>query len=132
MNFYATPRTGKFQKNSLKLLLDGGVIDMRTFERRRIMEELDAAESGGGGGLKKPPKNFTESQKTKISKFPIAEKFSHQNAVRENGHFGADFVRLREVDVGERERLGVGRALGDNFAPRVEHGGKAAVLRGSA
>lgn len=132
MNFYAAPRTGKFQKNSLKLLLGGGVIDIRTFERRRIMEELDAAESGGGGGLKKPPKNFTESQKTKISKFPIAEKFSHQNAVRENGHFGADFVRLREVDVGERERLGVGRALGDNFAPRVEHGGKAAVLRGSA
>lgn len=53
MNFYAAPRTGKFQKNSLKLLLGGGVIDIRTFERlsvqkgyvplRRIMEELDAA-----------------------------------------------------------------------------------------
>ena len=52
MNFYAAPRTGKFQKNSLKLLLGGGVIDIRTFERRRIMEELDAAESGGGEGSK--------------------------------------------------------------------------------
>lgn len=43
LNFYAAPRTGKFQKNSLKLLLGGGVIDIRTFERRSIMEELDAA-----------------------------------------------------------------------------------------
>lgn len=87
----AALRLDKFQKNSLKLLLDGGVIDMRTFERlsvqkgyvplRRIMEELDAAESGGGGGLKKPLKNFHGSDREIIS--PIAQIADNEQFFRQ-------------------------------------------------
>ena len=71
---FAARKLDNFQKNSLKLLLYGGVIDEGAFERlsaqrgyvplRRIMEELDAAESAeGGGGLKKPLKNFRGSDR---------------------------------------------------------------------
>ena len=87
----AALRLDKFQKNSLKLLLDGGVIDMRTFERlsvqkgyvplRRIMEELDAAESGGGGGFKKPLKNFHGSDREIIS--PIAQIADNEQFFRQ-------------------------------------------------
>ena len=87
----AALRLDKFQKNSLKLLLDGGVIDMRTFERlsvqkgyvplRRIMEELDAAESGGGGRLKKPLKNFHGSDREIIS--PIAQIADNEQFFRQ-------------------------------------------------
>lgn len=87
----AALRLDKFQKNSLKLLLDGGVIDMQTFERlsvqkgyvplRRIMEELDAAESGGGGGLKKPLKNFHGSDREIIS--PIAQIADNEQFFRQ-------------------------------------------------
>ena len=87
----AALRLDKFQKNSLKLLLDGGVIDMRTFERlsvqkgyvplRRIMEELDAAESGGGGGLKKPLKNFHGSDREIVS--PIAQIADNEQFFRQ-------------------------------------------------
>ena len=87
----ASLRLDKFQKNSLKLLLDGGVIDMRTFERlsvqkgyvplRRIMEELDAAESGGGGGFKKPLKNFHGSDREIIS--PIAQIADNEQFFRQ-------------------------------------------------
>lgn len=87
----AALRLDKFQKNSLKLLLDGGVIDMRTFERlsvqkgyvplRRIMEELDAAESGGGGGLKKPLKNFHGSDREIIS--PIEQIADNEQFFRQ-------------------------------------------------
>lgn len=98
---FAARKLDNFQKNSLKLLLDGGVIDEGAFERlsaqrgyvplRRIMEELDAAESAeGGGGLKKPLKNFRGSDREIIS--PIAqiadnEQFFRQLAVKNRLYF---------------------------------------------
>ena len=98
---FAARKLDNFQKNSLKLLLDGGVIDEGAFERlsaqrgyvplRRIMEELDAADSAeGGGGLKKPLKNFRGSDREIIS--PIAqiadnEQFFRQLAVKNRLYF---------------------------------------------
>lgn len=97
----AARKLDNFQKNSLKLLLDGGVIDEGAFERlsaqrgyvplRRIMEELDAADSAeGGGGLKKPLKNFRGSDREIIS--PIAqiadnEQFFRQLAMKNRLYF---------------------------------------------
>ena len=89
---FAARKLDNFQKNSLKLLLDGGVIDEGAFERlsaqrgyvplRRIMEELDAADSAeGGGGLKKPLKNFRGSDREIIS--PIAQIADNEQFFRQ-------------------------------------------------
>ena len=81
----------KFNKNALKMLLDGGVIDDGAFERlakvaayvplRRIVEELDNAGGKISGGLKNPLKGFKGSDREIIS--PIAQVAENEKYFRE-------------------------------------------------